>query len=103
MVWPTMSGMIVDRRDHVLITRFSLRVLSSSTFLSRCSSTNGPFFRLRGIRLPPRAARAATSDDQLLARLALVAGASLGLAPRRHRMAATGRLALAAAQRVVDR
>src|SRR5207237_3199025 len=72
MVWPTMSGMIVDRRDHVLITRFSLRVLSSSTFLSRCSSTNGPFFRLRGIRLPPRAARAATSDDQLLARLALV-------------------------------
>ena len=24
MVWPTMSGMIVERRDQVLMTRFSL-------------------------------------------------------------------------------
>src|SRR3954454_2391419 len=49
MVWPTMSGMIVDRRDHVLMTRFSFLELRSSTFFSRCSSTNGPFFKLRGI------------------------------------------------------
>src|SRR5437764_11580777 len=49
MVWPTMSGMIVERRDHVLMTRFSFLLLSSSTFLSRCSSTKGPFFRLRGM------------------------------------------------------
>src|SRR5438552_3910626 len=49
MVWPTMSGMIVERRDHVLMTRFSFFEFRSSTFRSRCSSTNGPFFRLRGI------------------------------------------------------
>src|SRR5437762_12124010 len=49
MVWTTMSGMMVDRRDHVLMTRFSLVEFRSSTFLSRCSSTNGPFFRLRGM------------------------------------------------------
>ena len=49
MVWPTMSGMIVERRDHVLMTRFSFLELRSSTFFSRCSSTNGPFLRLRGM------------------------------------------------------
>src|SRR5580700_5856948 len=49
MVWPTMSGMIVERRDHVLITRFSLVAFKASTFLSRWSSTKGPFLRLRGI------------------------------------------------------
>src|ERR1700730_13762059 len=110
MVWPTMSGMIVERRDQVLITRFSLRLLRSSTFLSRCSSTNGPFFRLRGMSLPlfswpaspPRPARTAATDDELLARLVLVAGAPLGLAPRRDRMAPTGRLALAATEGMVD-
>src|SRR5690606_25712257 len=49
MVWPSMSGMIVDRRDQVLMTVFLPDSLSASTFLSRWSSTNGPFFRLRGI------------------------------------------------------
>ena len=52
MVWPTMSGMIVERRDHVLMTRFSFFVFSASTFFNRWSSTNGPFFKLRGIRSP---------------------------------------------------
>src|SRR5207302_1906847 len=58
MVWPTMSGMIVERRDHVLMTRFSLRELRSSTFFNRWSSTNGPFFRLRGMAFPTSAHRA---------------------------------------------
>src|SRR5580704_15068630 len=49
MVWPTISGTIVDRRDHVLITLFSFRSLSTSTFFWRWPSTNGPFFRDRGI------------------------------------------------------
>src|ERR1700712_2923902 len=44
-----MSGMIVDRRDQVLITDFRFDSFSASTFLSRWSSTNGPFLTLRGI------------------------------------------------------
>src|SRR3954464_10620351 len=104
MVWPTMSGMIVERRDQVLMTRFSFWELRTSTFLSRCSSTKGPFFRLRGMTYlsPALAAGAATPDDELLGRLVLVAGAALGLTPRGHRMAATGRLALATTEGVVD-
>src|SRR5579871_5129604 len=86
MVCPTMSGMIVERRDHVLITRFSPLALSTSTFLSRWSSTNGPFFRLRGIPsglpLPPGAAGAATPDDHLVGLLVAGPGAPLRLAPR---------------------
>src|SRR5204863_6113859 len=53
--------------------------------------------------LPPGAARTAPPNDQLVGRLALPAGAALGLTPRRDRVPATGALALAAAQRVVDR
>src|SRR5436190_7447843 len=98
-----MSGMIVLRRDHVLITRFSVRELRSSTFFNRWSSTNGPFFRLRGMRsLPSRSARTTAADDELLRFLGLVAGAAFGLPPRRHRVAATRRLALATTQGMVD-
>ena len=100
-----MSGMIVERRDQVLMTRFSLRELRSSTFFSRWSSTKGPFFRLRGMcLLPPGAAGTAAADDRASADgLVRVPGAALGLAPRRHRVAAARGLALAAAERVVDR
>src|SRR5438128_5056523 len=49
MVCPIMSGTIVERRDHVLITFFSLRVFSPSTFMRRWPSTNGPFFSERAI------------------------------------------------------
>src|ERR1700730_2315566 len=46
-----MSGTIVERRDHVLITFFSLRVFRPSTFSRKCASTNGPFFNERPIDL----------------------------------------------------
>src|SRR5450432_1851650 len=49
MVWPIMSGTIVERRDHVLITFFSLRVFSPSTFSRKWPSTNGPFLSERPI------------------------------------------------------
>src|ERR1700747_1379087 len=49
MVWPIKSGTIVERRDQVLTTFFSLRVLSPSTFSRRVPSTNGPFFSERAI------------------------------------------------------
>src|SRR5215469_9367346 len=90
IVWPSMSGMIVDRRDQVLITVFLLDSLRASTFLSRWSSTNGPFFRLRGIiqSLPSCSALLAgapAADDQLVTRL-VAPGAALGLARRVDRV-----------------
>src|SRR5207249_1257748 len=42
-VKPTMSGVIVDRRDHVFTTRFSPDSSIARTFFMRCASTNGPF------------------------------------------------------------
>src|SRR6202050_3818130 len=47
MVCPTMSGMMVERRDQVLMTFLSPLEFRTSTFFSRWSSTKGPFFRLR--------------------------------------------------------
>src|SRR4051812_15811943 len=104
IVCPSMSGVIVERRDHVLITFLLLLSFCASTFLSRWSSTNGPFFRLRGIvqYLLALLVRATTADDQLVTGLA-APGATLGLAVRVHRVATTGRLALTATVRVVDR
>src|SRR5579872_1788896 len=103
-----MSGMIVERRDHVRMTRFSLVELRASTFFKRWSSTKGPFFRLRGIVLlrpcsAAGAAAAAPANDHLVRRLVARTGTALGLAPRRHRMASSGRLALPAPERMVDR
>src|SRR3974377_62650 len=49
MVCPIMSGTIVERRDQVFTTFFSLRVFSPSTFSRRWPSTNGPFFNERAI------------------------------------------------------
>ena len=91
-------GMIVERRDQVLITFFWPFSLRSSTFLSRWSSTKGPFFRLRGISdLPLSPARSAPGDGARAASgtACSVAGAALGLAPGRHRVTTTRGLALA--------
>src|SRR5260221_5275052 len=52
IVWPIMSGRIVDRRDHVLITFFSLRAFIPSTLIRRWSSMNGPFLSERAIVSP---------------------------------------------------
>src|ERR1700756_440571 len=52
IVWPMKSGTIVERRDQVFTTFFSLRVFSPSTFSRRWPSTNGPFFSERAIVLP---------------------------------------------------
>src|SRR5438132_6445945 len=99
-----MSGVSVLRRDQVLTTFRSPAAFIASTFSRRWSSMNGPFFKLRGMLvLPPCAARTTPADDELVARLALLAGAALGLAPRRHGVPAAGALAFAAAERVVDR
>ena len=45
-VWPMNSGVIVERRDHVLTTFFSFLVFIASTFFIRWSSTNGRFHKV---------------------------------------------------------
>src|SRR6185436_7218804 len=64
IVCPTISGITVERRDHVLMTFFSLAWFIDSTFSSSEVSTNGPFFSDRLIsflggsaigRIPPSA------------------------------------------------
>src|SRR2546430_15042793 len=49
MVWPSIAGTTMERRDHVLMTFLVPLSFWTSTFLIRWSSTKGPFFRLRGI------------------------------------------------------
>src|SRR6478736_9424010 len=44
IVCPTISGITVERRDHVLMTFFSFARFSDSSFSSSGVSTNGPFF-----------------------------------------------------------
>src|ERR1700712_3536557 len=44
-----MAGTIIERRDQVLITFLLLASFAATTLRSRCSSTKGPFLRLRGI------------------------------------------------------
>src|SRR6266516_18518 len=49
MVWPSIAGTTMERRDHVLMTFLVPLSFWTATFLIRWSSTKGPFFRLRGI------------------------------------------------------
>src|SRR4029077_17670185 len=48
-VCPTISGVTVERRDHVLCTRFSRDSFMRAIAFMRCVSTHGPFFTERGI------------------------------------------------------
>jgi len=47
MVWPTMSGKIVDERDQVRIIRFSFAAFIVSMRCMSFASTNGPFLSER--------------------------------------------------------
>src|SRR4051812_27246934 len=100
-----MSGMMVERRDQVLMTFFSFAAFCASTFFNKWSSTNGPFFRLRAISIPylaPTAASATTTNDQLIRRLTTT-GAAFGLTPRTYRVTATRTLTFTTTKWVVDR
>src|SRR6266853_4271557 len=48
-VSPTKSGVIIERRDQVLIGDFDLVSLAFTIFSVKCWSTNGPFFIERPI------------------------------------------------------
>ena len=97
---------MTERRDQVLMTFFEPDSFAASTFLSRWSSTNGPFFKLRGISIDSYSAvlaGLATADDQTIGRLLRTTRTALGLAPRRHGVTTTGRTAFTTAVRVIDR
>src|SRR5271167_4053399 len=96
MVWPTMSGMMVERRDQVLMTFFSPLEFNTSTFFNRWSSTNGPFFKLRGIPAQPFAYRRA---PRVRRRRTIIESDFLW----RDRVTSTRGLALSTTERVVDR
>src|SRR5262245_22233699 len=99
--WPTNSGAIVERRDHVLRTFFWRERFISSMRPSSVSSMYGPFFSERPIprllflpsRHDPRVRRPRAASRLVPFRR---------LAPRRHGVVALA-LALAATHRVVDR
>src|SRR5918997_1779707 len=100
-----MSGMTVERRDQVLMTCLVPASLCASTFLSRWPSTNGPFFRLRGI-VPASCSTlltgAAAAHNEFVAGL-LAPGSAFRFAGRVHRMTPAGCLALTTAVGMVDR
>src|ERR1043165_6693456 len=105
MVCPTISGITVERRDHVLMTFFSLARFISSSFSRSGVSTNGPFLSDRLINVLGGSALLCPSlDDEPVRPLATARLVTLRrLTPRRHRVAAAGRLAFTAAERVIDR
>src|SRR6478672_3241375 len=93
MVWPTICGKMVESRDQVLSTRFSLDRFMISMRASSFASTYGPFFTDRDtlLLLHLAASVACPADDQLVAGLALASAQTHGrFAPRRLRLAANG-------------
>src|SRR4030095_6174202 len=66
-VWPTKSGVTIERRDHVLIGLFAPELIILSILSRRCDSTKGPFFNDLAINCKwicgePRSARAAWQE-----------------------------------------
>src|SRR5512145_454206 len=102
IVRPMNSGRIVERRDQVLIGFLSRVAAATSTFFSRCPSTNGPFFSERDIQDPLLAIPAL--HDHRIGALVLARAIALGeRAPRADRIALGTGATLAAAVRMVDR
>src|SRR2546428_7076419 len=52
-VWPTKSGVTIDRLDQVLIGFFTPELFILSIFSKRCDSTKGPFFNDLAINFKP--------------------------------------------------
>src|SRR6478672_1725964 len=102
IVRPMKSGMIVERRDQVLIGFLSLVACAVSTFLTRWASQNGPFFNERVMCYP--LFLAATRDNHRRRTLVATRLLAFGLlAPWRYRMTACSSTAFAATVRVVNR
>src|SRR6185312_696392 len=101
IVSPTNSGVIVERRDQVLIGFLSLTARAASTFFSRCPSTNGPFLIERAMVRSLALRSLATAHDHHVGALVATRLVALGRrTPWRDRMAAAVRTP---AVRVIDR
>src|ERR1700686_825288 len=105
-VCPTKSGVTIDRRAQVFTGFFTPEVFILSIFSRRCGATNGPFFK--DLAINQKLFLSAVLHDEAIARLVFRARLESfrQLAPRTHRVmppAATLRLTLAAAHRVIDR
>src|SRR5688572_18540776 len=89
IVRPTMSGRIIERRDHVLIGRRSFFSAAVRTFFARCKSTNGPFLIERGT-VYSSVELIASTHDHIGRALVLTSLLTLGVpTPRRDRMRIT--------------
>src|SRR4029453_6823888 len=105
-VRPTKSGVMVERRDQVLIGFLSLIARAFSTFAIRWPSTNGPFLIERAIASIPQLTfcRVTAAHDHRVGPLVLARLVALGRrAPRRHRVMSSATAVGAPAHRVVDR
>src|SRR5258706_6400283 len=105
-VRPTKSGVIIERRDQVLIGCLDLVSCAFTIFCIRCPSTNGPFLIERPICLVLLHGAAITAhQDEAIGMFAFNAGlvAFGDHAPGRDGMAAAGSLACAATHRMIHR
>src|SRR5690606_30224894 len=99
-VRPTATGVVVERRDHVLIGFLSPVLDVVSIFFHRWPSMNGPFLILRAIS----ALRLAMLDDHRIRALVVSRLLALGeLAPWRGRVAPAARAAFTTTHRVIHR
>src|SRR5215213_3276424 len=97
-------GKMTDARDHVLTTRFSLRLFISSIRPRRRDSMNGPFLTDRDMCSSLPLLPAPRADDQPSGRLRPPGAVAHGrLAPRRLGRHSGRGLALASAVRMVSR
>src|SRR6266849_2511122 len=89
-VWPTKSGVTIERRDQVLIGFFALALFILSIFSRRCDSTKGPFFNDLAIKNQRLIFlfRTATLENETIARLVFAAcfKSFRKLSPRTDRM-----------------
>src|SRR5579883_770995 len=83
---PTASGVIVLRRDHVLMTFLLCAACAAAIFSARWPSTNGPFLTERAMRFSS-ALLSAALHDHAVGPLVVSGLQALGqLAPRRARV-----------------
>src|ERR1051326_3027767 len=95
MVWPTISGKMVESRDQVRTTSLRPPEFIATTRFINLESTYGPFFKERDMS-------GSLPHDELVGRLAAAGLLAHGhLAPLGLRLAADGRFALATAMRMV--
>src|SRR4051794_40308099 len=104
-VSPTKSGVIIDRRDQVLIGCLDLVSFAFTILSIRCPSTNGPFFIERPIGLVLFHGASIAAHQNKSVRMFSFDPGFFSLrdnAPGRHRMTAAGRLAGAATHGMIN-